>query len=124
MAEHTLVGLDGDRDRDGRTELLEYVLGSDPDIPDSSSAFDIKLESLQSDGNYLTIALEHRLGADDFLAIPLISHDLKTWTEGVEYVGRTNLGAGMGLIVYRATLDASPFARQFIRFEMEPQVSE
>ncbi|MDA7559416.1 lamin tail domain-containing protein [bacterium] len=124
MAEHALVGLDGDRDKDGRTELLEYVLGSDPDIPDPSSAFDIKLESLQSDGNYLTIAFEHRLGADDFLTIPLISHDLKAWTEDVEYAGRTNLGAGMGLIVYRATLDASPFARQFIRFEMEPLVRE
>jgi hypothetical protein len=122
MGEHEVLDLAGDRDGDGRTELLEYALGSDPDTVDASSAF--KVESFREGDTHLTVAFEHRLGADDFFMVSSISNDMKTWEEEVEYAGRGNLGNGMGLVIYRANTDALTWAHQFIRFNMEALVPE
>ena len=124
MAEHGVLDLDGDHDKDGRTELLEYVMGSDPNVIDKLSEFEIGFETSPEGGIHLTVAFEHQLGADDFFMVPSISNDLNTWEEGVAYEGRGNLGNKMGIVIYQAKLDASAFPRQFIRFNMEAHFRE
>jgi hypothetical protein len=124
MTENKVSDLEGDGDRDGRTELLEYIMGSDPNAEDELPGFEIGFEQSPEGSIHLTVAFEQRLGADDYFMTPAISNDLNTWVEGVRYAGRGNLGNEMGYVLYQADKDASPYHRQFIRFKTKALIRD
>ena len=78
-AENGITSMDQDLDQDGRANLLEYALGTNPSVPDQDlflKAGVTTIESLQ----YFTLTLERNIRRDDLHYGIEISSDLNTWT--------------------------------------------
>lgn len=99
----------GDADGDGRSDLLEYVLGTDPAAADGSGG------TAASHGSLFEIrSLQREL--PPWLAVGLEgSPDLTTWGPAVSAVSLEALGGGLFRRVDTVDLSASPPSRQFFR---------
>lgn len=115
-------GPDGDDDRDGINNYLEYLYGSSPS--DSTDAPDVtaKVESLEVDdvvANYLTITFQENLNAEGFLSVEL-SSDLLSWEAAddttVQPLSREDNGDGTATVtVYLVTPVDGETKEKFVR---------
>ncbi len=104
---------DGDDDRNGIPNLLQYAIapaGVEPVLPEVAFA-QLSVDGLMDD--YLTLTFHRNQAADDAAAFPEISEDLVTWVgegaSGLVFVTRIENGDGTERLVYRM---AEPYAGQ------------
>ena len=89
-ADRGVLGVYGDPDDDGRSNLIEYALGSDPMVADAGPGF-----SYENEGHQVRLGLGVSLEAPDVDLIIERSSNLETW-QGVdltptEIVGRVQV---------------------------------
>lgn len=109
----------GDWDGDGRSNLIEYALGTDPNNP-NDNAIGMKVWILNNSGNnYLAMAYRHRITAGLPLQyVPEVSGDKQTWVSGAANVlslGVTAIDAQFEWVTVRDTVALSPTTPRFIR---------
>ena len=89
-ADRGVTGVHGDPDEDGRSNLIEYALGSDPMVADAGPGF-----RYEKEGYEVRLGLGVSLEAPDVDLLIERSSNLKTWQEvdltPTEIVGRCQM---------------------------------
>lgn len=109
----------GDWDGDGRSNLIEYALGTDPNNP-NDNAMGMNIWILNDAGNnYLAMAYRHRITAGLPLQyVPEVSGDKQTWVSDAAHVlslGATPIDVQFEWVTVRDTVPLSPTTPRFIR---------
>lgn len=111
---------EADPDGDGRLNLLEYALGSDPLAGDSGTPV---TSGINVSTNRLTLEFDRRRDATDINYVVWASGDLATWeaiwtSETVPYGGGTAVSQR---VTVEDTLPLSSQTRRFLRLEIQPR---
>jgi len=116
-----------DGDRDGRPALLEHALGTSDASPDSGGALTLG-SAFFDDGTgtsreYLTIAYQRNLAADDVLYEVEASTTMApgTWQSGsgfTAFVSSVNNGDGTATVTYRSATPFASIPREFLRLRV------
>lgn len=118
LLDPTISGDNADPDGDGRVNILEYALGSNPHVSDAKSVNEPMGTVI--DGK-LTIAYTRNVAAEDLIYFVEVSSDLATWTYGsssVAFVAET--GNDLFRTVLIADLTSSlPTVPHFIRLRIQ-----
>jgi len=109
----------GDWDGDGRSNLIEYALGTDPSNP-NDNPMGMNVWILNNAGNnYLAMAYRHRITAGlPIQYVPEVSGDKQTWVSGAANLlslGVTPIDAQFEWVTVRDTVPLSPTTPRFIR---------
>ena len=109
----------GDWDGDGRSNLMEYALGTDPTNPnDNSTGMSVWIQN-DSGSNYLAMGYKHRITAGLPIQYqPEVSGDKQTWVTGpanLLSLGTTAIDAQFEWVVVRDLVPLSPTTPRFIR---------
>jgi hypothetical protein len=109
----------GDWDGDGRSNLIEYALGTDPSNP-NDNALGMNVWILNDSGNnYLAMAYRHRITAGlPIQYVPEVSGDKQTWVSDAGHVlslGATPIDEQFEWVTVRDTVSLSPTTPRFIR---------
>ncbi|MEY4488138.1 MAG: hypothetical protein RIQ79_646, partial [Verrucomicrobiota bacterium] len=97
-----------DPDGDGRRNLLEYALGSDPQVANSTSAV-----TLGTSGSFLTLSFANIADASLSYVVEA-STDLVTWAPAQTYTGLTSAGT----ITYTDNVALGATPRRFLRLSI------
>ncbi len=97
-----------DPDADGRPNLLEYALGTDPTEADSGAPVAVAVQA-----GVLTLTFDH-IGDATLSYVIEASNDLATWTPAQTYTGLS----AAGTITYTDTVALSSTPRRFLRLEV------
>lgn len=109
----------GDWDGDGRSNLMEYALGTDPTNPtDNSTGMQVWIMDV-SGSKYLALGFKQRIAAGLPLQyVPEVSGDKQTWLSdpsSVSGVSTTSVDAQFNWVVVRDTVSLTPTTPRFIR---------
>ena len=109
----------GDWDGDGRSNLMEYALGTDPTNPgDNQSGMNVWIMT-DAGNQYLALGFKQRTTAGLPLQyVPEVSGDKLSWSSGAPNilpVSATPLDAQFNWMVVRDTVPLTPTAPRFIR---------
>jgi len=116
-ASESTTGPDADPDGDGRSNFLEYALGTNPLFGDGFSIGTAKVE-----GGYLTLRFPRLKGAGDLSYRAEISGDLTLWQSGSDFLALTTVidQGSAELVTVRDRAAANNFARRFLRLRVAP----
>ncbi|MFT4547081.1 MAG: hypothetical protein ACI9MB_001027, partial [Verrucomicrobiales bacterium] len=112
-----------DNDEDKVPAMIEYLLGTSDAIASAETLPTVLVQNLTVDAvpdDYLTIAFNLDLSADDVAYLVQLSNDLSAWISGpsmIEFVSRTNHGDGTATMVYRSANPISVGTRTFVRLQ-------
>jgi len=109
----------GDWDGDGRSNLIEYALGTDPNNP-TDNATGMNVWILDDSGNkYLAMGYKQRLTAGlNLLYQPEVSGDKQTWYSDNSHIvslSSTAVDSQFNWVVVRDTIPLTPTTPRFIR---------
>lgn len=109
----------GDWDGDGRSNLIEYALGTDPNNP-TDNAQGMQVWIMDDSGNkYLAMGYKQRSGAGSSLQyVPEVSGDKQTWysdSTHVVSVSTTSVDTQFNWVIVRDTVVLTPTTPRFIR---------
>jgi len=109
-----------DSDGDGRPNLLEYALGSDPSIADGAPAVGGMLES--ANGRHCTLTFTRPLGLTDVTYAVEVSEDLQTWSRDTSQVSlaQSSLSGANETVTYKTTAPLPASGRRFLRLAVTP----
>ncbi|MDB4798224.1 M4 family metallopeptidase [Verrucomicrobia bacterium] len=114
-AENGIEGIDQDLDQDGRVNLLEYALGTNPSEPDQATFFKADLITIESQ-QYFTLTLDRSIRRDD------VNYGIETSTNLTAWA---NADAQMIVVedsdtklIIRQSNPASSEARVFMRLTL------
>lgn len=87
LTDPTLSGLDADFDHDGRVNFVEYAANLNPKGMDTNSPLVTAVE-LDATNNLsrITLTYQRRLAPTDVEYTTSVSHDLKTWNTGTNFL--------------------------------------
>lgn len=117
QAENSVSGADGDPDGDGISNLMEYLLGGDPNL--ANTAIRPESETVQVSGDtYLQIKFARDVNATGVQAVVERSDDLLTWTE---LSGPAESVSENGFVweTWRDSQPAGAASRSFLRLKTE-----
>jgi len=102
---------EGDDNRDGISNLLQYAL---------AGTGTVQLPTAGASGAFLSMSFQRNLAADDLTFVVERSIDLLTWTSGsdVAYVSESPLGDGTANYVWRSTHPRGETPREFLRLKV------
>lgn len=121
-ADHSIAADSGDEDHDGLNNLMEYALGTEPDLPDGFSTSGGVQPVLigQSIDDFLTIQFPCRIGADDVSLKVETSSTLGVWqADTASLLSTTGPVDGRATLLWRSNQPASGEQRLFIRVRAE-----
>jgi hypothetical protein len=105
-----------DPDQDGRTNLMEFALGSDPKVSDPSSGFTL----YQDSGGYLTLQYTKWKTLSGAVVFPQITTDLQSvWRAGdsrLQPISSVDIDTDRALVTLRSAMDPISAPKQFVRF--------
>ncbi len=105
-----------DPDQDGRTNLMEFALGSNPKVSDPSSGFTYSRDS----AGHLTIQYTKWKTLSGTVVFPQITSDLKSaWQAGdfrITPISSVDIDADRALVTLRDPYDSVTAPRRFFRF--------
>lgn len=109
----------GDWDGDGRSNLMEYALGTDPTNPtDNTLGMQVWIMDVNG-GKYLALGYRQRIAAGLSLQyVPEVSGDKQTWNSDTPYVlglATTSVDAQFNWVTVRDTVPLTPSTPRFIR---------
>ncbi|NBB79552.1 MAG: hypothetical protein GVY36_08925, partial [Verrucomicrobia bacterium] len=107
---------EADPDRDGRSNLLEYAFGGDPEQPDAGPL----MQATPPAGDNLSFVYERRADREDLRFLPQVSSDFLQWFEPV-VLDESTVPSADNLETVTLELDP-PFdasAKAFLRIEVE-----
>ena len=108
-AAHSIVANTDDGDNDGQDAIVEYMLGTQPGMPDSNFPL------AGTTGSFLTFTLTYR-SADDAALTPQISTDLTGWSStGITLESSTPNPNGTLTAVWKAPASMAATGRLFFR---------
>ena len=113
-ADEAISGRFADPDHDGKTNYLEYALGTEPKIADAG---DQPIGSLDADG-LLRLGFPRRKNAPGTVLLPQVSTDFIRWRSGPVYfdeLGAAPLTADLEAVLLREAAPALASPRRFIR---------
>jgi hypothetical protein len=111
-----LAGPEDDPDRDGRGNLLEYALGTDPRSPSSLTQNLIPAQTTDAGLSYVTLTYRRAANALDLQFTPAFSEDLHTWSNtSVPQGVPTTFGDGTESVTVRAATPLSTGGKGFAR---------
>lgn len=98
---------DDDPDCDGLGHLVEYFLGTDPNVPSLDKVPTATMETLNpgsGDADYYVLTFQHNLNAEDVTFLVQESTDLSLWNTGdtPAMVDSTPLGSALETLRYRS----------------------
>ncbi|AKC81758.1 hypothetical protein IMCC26134_01345 [Verrucomicrobia bacterium IMCC26134] len=100
-----------DPDGDGRSNLLEYALGSDPMAANTNAPV-----TLSTSGSFLTLAF-NTIADPSLSYVVQASSDLSTWAPAQTYTGLSSAGT----ITYTDTTTLGSTTRRFLRLSVSAQ---
>ena len=112
----------GDTDRDGQSDFLEYALGSSATSSASVNRPVCSLQSFTVAGhadNYLTLSYRRNNAADGVNYFVEYSENLTTWTNATTWVSTTQNTDGTSTVLSRANVPQG-VGRQFLRLRVTP----
>jgi hypothetical protein len=109
-----------DSDGDGRPNLLEYALGSNPSIADGAPAVGGMLDS--ANGRHCTLTFTRPLGLTDVTYAVEVSEDLQTWSRDTSQVSlaQSSLSGANETVTYKTTAPLPASGRRFLRLAVTP----
>lgn len=109
-----------DTDGDGRTNLVEYSLGSIPTDPNSVPRVEAAIETVNN-ANFLTLTFSRQLGADQAVVVAEVSSSLDSWNSSaaaVTLVSVQPIGDGKATLIYRSQSPMIIGEKQFLRLRV------
>ncbi len=111
-----------DTDGDGLTNLVEYALGTDPNVVSASALPTSATQDLSVGGvisSYLTLTYRRAIGRDDVAYTAEYTSNLAaTWVPAVLASGPVFNNDGTETLTYRAPVPLSGDAKQFLHLKM------
>jgi hypothetical protein len=109
-----------DSDGDGRPNLLEYALGSNPSIADGAPAVGGMLDS--ANGRHCTLTFTRPLGLTDVTYAVEVSDDLQTWSRDTSQVSlaQSSPSGANETVTYKTTAPLPASGRRFLRLAVTP----
>lgn len=117
----SIIGPSADVDGDGLPNLLEYVLGQNPNTAGRDSLPSVAVQSITVDetpADYLTLTFTIPDSMTDMLYTVEVSDDLASWTAGGELVESTSNGDGTTTYTYRDSAPLDTGSQRFIRLNV------
>lgn len=114
-------GAHGNPDTDALDNILEYALGSNPNVSSSSAlptGGSMPLTVNEIPGTYLTISFRRQLDADDITYHVEFAPDLVTWEEGGSLVQSTPNFDGTVTQLWRSATTMAEGTRGFVRLSV------
>ena len=104
-----------DSDGDGRSNLLEYALGSNPGAVDNAPATGGMLDL--PDGRHCALTYTRPVGLTDVAYAVEVSDDLQTWSRDTSQVtlAQSSLSGATETVTYMTTATLSATGRRFLR---------
>ena len=114
QADSNVSDSDKDPDNDGRTNLLEYVFGTEAQVPDASLDFTVEIIT-DTNEDFLTVTFPWATDIVDFFYIIETSTDLITWPVANEVFHDEVIGDGIDILTRKLTdtIDGEP--KRFVR---------
>ena len=103
-----------DPDNDGRTNLLEYVFGTEPQVPDASLDFTVDIIT-DTNEEFLTVTFPWATDIVDYFYLIQTSTDLISWPIGENVFHDEIIGDGIDILTRKLTdtIDGEP--KRFVR---------
>ena len=119
--EDTVWGPLADPDHDGRSNLLEYALGLDPN--NGSDAGEGLSTSVVdgADGKHQTLTFKRRKNDSSLVYVPEVSGDMVNWSSGggfIQQIGTTDLNAEFEEVTVKDLTPLAPGSPRFIRLRV------
>ncbi len=112
----SVSGRSADPDQDGRTNLMEFALGSNPKASDPSSGFTLSRDS----GGHLTLQYTKWKTLSGTVVFPQITSDLNSvWQAGdfrLTPIASVDIDADRALVTLRDPYDSVSAPQRFVRF--------
>jgi hypothetical protein len=127
---HGVTSDEGDDDKDGVSNVTEYLLKTDPASAASRPAITGAVQSFEVSpgpgqppvpGDYFMFSFDRDPGADDVTFVPEISNDLGTWSHGAGDIVRVSVtpnANGTQTEIWRSATPASGAVRRFGRIRV------
>jgi hypothetical protein len=114
-----------DLDFDGRSAILEYALGTEPNDPGDGGVLTATSQTLTVGpltDDYLVLCYPRRKGADDAILSAEFSTDLINWQSAGPVVSLTaTADPAIELVCVRGPSTMDGAIRQFLRLRVEPE---
>jgi hypothetical protein len=118
LADSTISGDLADPDGDGRTNLLEFALGSDPHLPDAAVPALSKVNV--SGSNYLAITFRRRNPLLDLAYTVQTGASLTSWGNTAVIVGSAvSNGDGTETVTFRDSVPITGATQRFMRVQVQ-----
>ena len=113
-----------DSDGDGRSDLLEYLQGTDPLVPDDAYGLTSTIESLEVEGitaPYFVFRVLHQVGVEDVDILFEQSTDIDEWAPlDAVYMDRERDGTSpVEWLIFRSAIPAVGFSEFFARLRAQ-----
>jgi hypothetical protein len=119
LQSHGLEDNEEDRDADGLSPFLEYVLGGSPMVADAEVVLPkARIETVEvgaGSDDYLVLHVRRRVGADDARFEAEWSPDLVSWQRDSVFLGAEDNGDGTETLRFRAPRPHNEGKAQFLR---------
>lgn len=116
---HGILNDTGDEDSDGRVNLLEYLVGSNPAAPETQPILGASVTLSENGEPTLFIAFSKDPSAEDVLCTPEFSSDLVTWSSDAVRISIQPGRDGLQTEVWRSTAPLNSGSQVFARLRVD-----
>lgn len=118
----TVIGMDADPDKDGRTNLMEYALNSDPTNPhDFGTNIFAQLVQRANDDFHNRLTFYQRTDDTSLQYVPQVSSNRESWFYGeshVQQIGETSVNDAFKEVIYEDLTPLMPGESRQIRLQV------